>query len=260
MAPRSSGGGGKSSEEVMDEMAVTIMDQVPKRFDMDDLENRYPTMYEESRNTVLKQESVKYNRLITLLNAQLPLFRRALKGLVVMTDELEATGKSMYGNMVPDSWSSKGFLSMKPLSAWIKDLVDRMNFMNSWVDHGTPKVFWLSGMFFPQAFLTATNQNYARKFKIAIDKISFDFVMHDEYAVDGSDVKDGVDFGCLVNGLFLEGCKWDFDTHALGVSLPKQLYAQMPLVHFKSVPALLFYLFTSFLLHYFSKTVYINST
>jgi dynein heavy chain len=236
MAPRASGGGGKSADAVMDEMALTIIEQTPKKFDLDDLEAKFPTMYSESRNTVLKQESFKYNRLLSLLNAQLPLFRRALKGLVVMTDELEASGKAMYSNMVPDSWAAKGFLSLKPLSAWIKDLVDRMNFMNSWVDNGNPMVFWLSGMFFPQAFLTATNQNFARKFKIAIDKISFDYVMHDEFAVDGSDVKEGVDFGCLCYGLFLEGCKWDFEKHTLASSLPKQLYAQMPLVHFKPVP------------------------
>jgi dynein heavy chain len=236
MAPRSSGGTGKSADEVMDEMAVSIIEQTPKKFDMDELEKAFPTMYSESRNTVLKQESVKYNRLLTLLNAQLPLFRRALKGLVVMTDELEATGKALYTNMVPDSWASKGFLSLKPLSAWIKDLCDRCDFMNGWVEHGNPKIFWLSGMFFPQAFLTATNQNYARKFTIAIDKISFDYEVHDEYEVDGSDVKEPVEFGCLSRGLFLEGCRWDFETHALGPSLPKQLYAALPLVHFMPCP------------------------
>ena len=31
-------------------------------FDLFDLEDKFPTMYEESRNTVLKQESFKYNR------------------------------------------------------------------------------------------------------------------------------------------------------------------------------------------------------
>lgn len=74
---------------------------------------------------------------------------------------------------MPKLWDQKGFLSMKPLASWTEDLNNRINFLNDWIDNGTPKHFWISGFFFPQAFLTGTLQNYARKHVIAIDKLSF---------------------------------------------------------------------------------------
>jgi dynein heavy chain len=80
---------------------------------------------------------------------------------------------SLFDNQVPVLWSDKGFLSLKPLSSWINDLVDRINFLQKWIDNGTPNVFWISGFFFPQAFITGTLQNFARKHIIAIDKIGF---------------------------------------------------------------------------------------
>jgi len=73
-----------------------------------------------------------------------------------MSSDLEEVANSLFDNQVPRMWADKGFLSLKPLASWIIDLNDRINFLNQWIDHGTPLTFWMPGFFFPQAFITGT--------------------------------------------------------------------------------------------------------
>ena len=101
--------------------------------------------------------------------------KKALKGLVVMSAALEDMSNSLFNNHVPSMWSGKAYPSLKPLAAWVIDLVARMKFIGDWVELGMPVVYWISGFFFPQAFLTGTLQNYARKEVVPIDTISFSF-------------------------------------------------------------------------------------
>ena len=64
---------------------------------------------------------------------------------------------------------------MRPLASYVQDLLGRLAFFRRWLAEGTPGVYWLSGFFFTPAFLTGVLQNYARKAKVPIDVISFDF-------------------------------------------------------------------------------------
>ena len=134
-----------------------------------------------------------------------------------MSNELEAVGKALFNGKVPDLWLKKSFPSLKPLGAYIKEVQDRVQFFQDWVDNGQPVKFWLSGFFFTQAFLTGSKQNYARKMKIPIDHIDFDFVVIDRESQTRKRPEDGV----FTHGLFLEGCKWDYGAHCLGESEPK---------------------------------------
>ena len=102
---------------------------------------------------------------------------KARKGLVVMSAELEALATSIFNNQVAAMWEAVAYPSLKPLAAWIEDLTQRISFIQGWIDDGTPPSYWLSGFFFPQAFLTGTLQNFARKYAVSIDTVSFDFIV-----------------------------------------------------------------------------------
>jgi dynein heavy chain len=72
-----------------------------------------------------------------------------------MTEALDALANSLFNNQVPDAWAPNvGYLSLKPLGSWIQDTNDRVDFINKWIAEGMPAAFWLSGLFFPQAFFT----------------------------------------------------------------------------------------------------------
>jgi dynein heavy chain len=120
-----------------------------------------------------------------------------------MSDELEAMAAAIFNNQVPPSWVKTGFLSLKPLASWILDCNARISFLQEWIDKGTPNVFWISGFFFPQAFFTGTIQNYARKETIAVDMLSYNFVVKDQITY--TDITAKPESGCLVWGMYLEG-------------------------------------------------------
>ena len=81
-----------------------------------------------------------------------------------MTESLSHTKTQLMQGFIPDAWKKLSYPSLKPLQSYIRDFTLRIKTVNHWIDQNEPpKVFWLSGFFFPQSFLTAIMQNYARK-------------------------------------------------------------------------------------------------
>lgn len=230
MQPRASSGAGRSREEVMEEAGRNILEKVPQPISVSMVMEKHPVRYEESMNTVLIQEVIRYNKLLETVRLTLNDLLKALKGLVVMSQALETMSNSIFINSVPELWASKAYPSLKPLASWVTDLVARVQFIDKWIEHGIPPVFWISGFFFPQGFLTGTLQNFARSSSISIDVITFDFeVMKKTEAELTSRPSDG----CFIRGLFLEGARWDYDKHELTESRPKELYTDMPIIWLK---------------------------
>ena len=167
---------------------------------------RYPLKYEESMNTVLVQELTRYNRLIAVVLSSLKDIQKAIKGLLLMSEDLEAAFYALFDGKTPALWIAKSYPSLKPLGSYVTDLVDRLSFFQTWIDEGIPVVFWFSGMFFTQAFTTGSTQNFARKFTIPIDQLTFNFYFPRE-----QNQTEKPPDGSYCRGLFLEGAKWDWD-------------------------------------------------
>jgi dynein heavy chain len=224
------GAGGNTRERLIEAAAKDMNEKIQARgeFDIEGISMLYPVVYEESMNTVLLQECIRYNKLISVMELTLPALLKALKGLVVMSGELEAIANSIAVNQVPKDWAKAAYPSMKPCSAWVTDLMDRLTFVDTWIEKGVPSVFWISGFYFPQAFLTGSLQNYARKYKLPIDTVAFNFrVIKMAWERLTSKPADG----CYIRGLFMEGARWNAKTESIDDSLPKQLYTEIPVIH-----------------------------
>jgi dynein heavy chain len=151
---QSSGGGGDGMDKIATDLANSILDDVPDPFDVLSAEKSYPIMYTESMNTVLTQELERYNGLIKTIKRSLTDMKRAIKGEILMSENVENAMISMCDGQIPVMWINAGFNSLRPLGSYIKDVKIRLAFFDEWIENGIPQVFWINKFFFTHGFLT----------------------------------------------------------------------------------------------------------
>lgn len=237
LQPRDAGGGGgKSSDDIVTEMADDIIGRMPAIMDEEEAGETTFVVQENglmnSLAIVLQQEMIKFNNCLSTMNRCLVDLKLAIKGMIVMSGELDDMVTGFLSNKVPPNFIKVSFATLKSLGSWVKDLILRVEFFSDWLLNGQPKAFPLPVFFFPQGFMTGTLQTYARKYQVAIDTLSFKFevlhMTHDE-------VEEAPDDGIYIHGLFMEGAKWDYDKWLMAPSDSGVMFQLLPMVHF--IPA-----------------------
>ncbi|PVD36438.1 hypothetical protein C0Q70_03422 [Pomacea canaliculata] len=250
--PRQSGGGtGKSNDEIVFELAENILGKLVNKID---IEEASKDMFEpdskgrlNSLTTVLEQEVDRFNKLLHVIKNSLEMLQKAIKGFVVMSEELDRVYTAFINNQVPGLWANSAYPSLKPVGSWVTDLVLRCAFINNWIRFGAPKSYWLSGFFYTQGFLTGTLQNYSRKHELPIDHLRFRYFVKKQYRDQkvvteqmanlqyGQEIeldkeidlpKDGV----LVHGLFCDGFRWDDDTMTCADAIKGVMNSPLPMM------------------------------
>ncbi|XP_072930463.1 dynein axonemal heavy chain 6 isoform X2 [Epargyreus clarus] len=255
--PRAGGGGGGDTAEqavwrVCDQTRAALAAKLDKALVNPALVQPDDMGQLHSLTTVLLHETDRFNTLLALIHASLNELQKAIKGVVVMSEAYEEVFTSLLNNRVPAMWHRRGYNSLKSLGSWIHDLMLRLDFIERWLVEGLQASSWVSGLFFPQGLLTGALQAYARRYRVPIDALMFDFEpvsyflsQEDVYKFNKRKVKEeGTDvFGPLrrpedgvnIHGLFIDAARWDIRNNCLVDALPGQMNPPLPVVWFKPV-------------------------
>jgi dynein heavy chain len=111
-------------------------------------------------NIFLRQELDRMAKVLKVVRATLSQLKLAIEGTIIMSNSLREALDSMYDARVPESWGKISWDSGS-IGFWFTELLERHVQFKSWLSHGRPRVFWMTGFFNPQGFLTAMRQvNY----------------------------------------------------------------------------------------------------
>lgn len=229
LQPQRSANQGESREDKVLNLASDVLKHIPALIDYDAAAKLIADDM-NPLNVVLLQEIQRYNALLGVIRTSLIDLEKGIKGLVVMSSDLEEVFTRIYNAQVPKLWS-KAYPSMKPLGSWTRDLVQRVEQFSKWAESTHPPVlFWLSGFTFPTGFLTAVLQTAARRNNVSIDSLSWEFHVS---TLDDSNLTEAPKDGVWVKGLYLEGAGWDKKASCLIEANPMELVCPVPTIHFK---------------------------
>jgi dynein heavy chain len=77
---------------------------------------------------------------IVVVRSSLKQLIDAVKGVVVMSTDLEKMSVAFLNGSVPAMWSAKAYPSLKPLGPFFDDFLKRLQFLQTWINEGAPAV------------------------------------------------------------------------------------------------------------------------
>ncbi|XP_074107880.1 dynein heavy chain 2, axonemal kl-2 [Cotesia typhae] len=220
-----------SKEDKVMQLAGDIEAMLPQNIDWETAEKLIGSTNKTPLSVVLLQEIARYNILLELTRDSVKDLQAGIKGLIVMSDELEEIFMCVYEGRVPSTWLT-AYPSLKPLGSWTRDLISRVQHLAKWAETTrTPLLFWLAAYTFPTAFLTAVLQTSARLLGLSIDSLTWEFnVINTE-----DPITEPPEDGVYVRSIYLEGAGWNCKAGTLVEPAPLQLICDMPVIHFRPI-------------------------
>ncbi|CAN0438741.1 unnamed protein product [Ascophyllum nodosum] len=189
----------------------------------------------------LAQEVQRLQQVVVNVTKMLKMISQAIRGEVVVSEDIISAIDAIHNARVPRQWifthAGDEISWISPsLGQWFSSLVARCGQLSTWLLWGRPACFWLTGFFNPQGFVAAVQQEVTRAHKT--ERWSLDgVVLHTEVSEfeRAELIKRPPREGVYINGLFLDGARWDRTENSLVESRPKELFSNMPVLYLTAV-------------------------
>ena len=137
--------GEKTGDELVIEFTETVLLSLPEPLDprLGSSELFVKVEYDliPSLTTVLLHEIERFNNLLKKMKNSMIDLQKAIKGEIVMSQELDDMYSAILKFQVPLNWKKVSYPSLKPLSSWVSDLKERVSFMEEWLKRGNPSCY-----------------------------------------------------------------------------------------------------------------------
>ncbi|XP_047128865.1 dynein axonemal heavy chain 5 isoform X1 [Hydra vulgaris] len=176
----------------------------------------------------LRQELTCMQRIITVVRHTLNDLLLAIDGTIIMSNDLRDALDKIYNARIPFSWQKISWPS-STLGFWFTELIERNQQFSTWLFQGRPNLFWMTGFFNPQGFITAMRQEITRAHKgWSLDTV---VLANEVTRLFKEDMTSPPTEGVYIYGLYLDGCSWDRRNFRLIESQSKMLFTPLPVVH-----------------------------
>ncbi|TFK30694.1 dynein [Coprinopsis marcescibilis] len=170
---------------------------IPSKF------NVLPPQSSDSQDPIYRlfaREGSIGRKLLDQVDKDLDAVVKVCQGELKQTNHLRTLISSLTKGTIPNHWQRYKVAKNMGVSAWIADLARRLKQLDhiATQDNLNNLEVWLGGLFFPEAFVTATRQAVAHRKKWSLETLSL--------CLDIERVNDPSAF--VVDGLALEGASW----------------------------------------------------
>ncbi|KAJ3083314.1 hypothetical protein HK100_009478 [Physocladia obscura] len=216
-------------------MANDLLSKLPEDFD----KNKTKTAIQKQGglkplNIFLAQEIDRMQAVISVVRSTLNDLKLAIDGTIICSSQLQEALDALYDARVPTAWTKVSWQSAT-LGLWYSEMLARITQFQTWCYDGRPLVFWLSGFFNAQGFLTAVRQEITRAHQAqnwALDGVKLACEVMKQMK---EDITAAPGEGVYIHGLFIEGAGWDRKNIRLTESQPKIIYQLMPVIHVSAI-------------------------
>lgn len=157
----------KSLDHIVLDICLELCNRLPSAIEW----NPSKILRNHSFGSILRCEIKNYNNLLKVIVNSLNDVRRMIQGDDIPFADFEQIFNEIANNKIPSHWMNSSYLTMKSLSSYVNDFINRVQFFENLLTNDKPNALWISAFYFPQAIIAASKQAFCKRLSIDYDDV-----------------------------------------------------------------------------------------